>query len=80
MNKLQLLNPTKLNNKQLFVTTSTVFCVAKVTNHTPLRSTVQWIFFILMIIAIVRLFQTKAGKKISDAFLFAAFMQNFRGR
>lgn len=75
--KLQL-NPTKLENKQLFITTGTVLCIGQVTNYTPLRTPVQWIFFFLLILCIVRLFQTKVGKKVGNAITFAMFMQNFR--
>lgn len=78
MSKLKSLNPNNLDNKQLFIVTASVFGVGQITNYTPLRTPVQYIFFGLLIIWIIRGFQTKAGKKLSNAMMFAAFMQNFR--
>ena len=78
--KLYLLNPGNLSNKQLAVTTVSVFCVGQITNYTFLRTPVQWVFFILLIVWIYRFFQTKVGKRIGNGMIFAAFMQNFRGR
>jgi hypothetical protein len=72
--------PSDITNKQLFTATAGVCCVAQVTNYTPLRTPVQWLFCIMVIVCIYRLFQTKIGKKVGNALLFAAFMENFRGR
>lgn len=78
MNLIKLFDRDEVSNKQLLITTGTVFCVGQVTNHTPLRTPVQWIFVFLLFVWLMRFMISDTGKKVSDALLFAAFMQNFR--
>jgi uncharacterized membrane protein len=74
---MRIPNPTKLTNKQLLVTTVSIFCIGQVTNHTPLREPVQWLFVILLITWVIKFSQTNAGKKVGDALLFVGALPPF---